>query len=761
MASSKGGKNGNDDIFFPSNVVPAKKAAQEQWKRDWVEAMRRYSYLCFSPEDSENFRYAQGRVFETEFNHVTQLYFQPNSKKVLPSKIRQVNAISHILNRIIGKVDAMDLKFSATAINEDAVNAKLDKLATDVTERITRHTRQQAGVAELVGQPMEEGDDVPESIDDILGINPTNFHEENEINVSLGLKYLLTKKRGHLKYKLNHQVFYNYLCTRKMAFDNYVQNGDPDGRSIDPRYLIYDLESGSPFIQDGRFCGYYFPCTPQQIIDMCPEMSSTDLDKLDAMSKLFANGRLTGVTSAYWYADTDTNMYFLNCWKMYWKAVKWTKCVIEENPLDKDNPYIFYVDDKTEPDLRKGQKVEYRPINTWFECIRVGEDIFYQPREIPNQQRPMDEPSEAKAPIDGIIDNLPCVVELLKPLQALRIECFYSLERLIGQAKGKVLIVDEATEEDGQDNLYNMMAFNVYKVNSAKEGDQQLGVNNFMQPKEIDMGLSTAVNDLMRFVAFLDQQMALITGINEPAQGIIKSDTGLGVMQAAQESAQLTLEPYYNVFYTVAEQILQSQCNLMKQAWGGRKKIGYILGDHAKTFFSLDPTKDWQLDDYGIFIENGVSSQKQKELVLKMASQLLPIAKEPKMALSIIKMFNAASGAEAEQIFEKGIDAIEIMNKQAQAFEAAEAEKRDKAVVQVAGLKAQTEDAKNKTAETVATIQAQATKEVAGMKIAHQEDAEVVKYQNKVAEETAKGIIEKELIEHQARVAPKKEESKK
>jgi len=73
---------------------------------------------------------------------------------------------------------------------------------------------------------------------------------------------------------------------------------------------------------------------------------------------------------------------------------------------------------------------------------------------------------------------------VLEQLDAMKKIAVYSTERLIGQAKGKILIVDEATEEDGQ----------------------QLGANKHIEPKEIDLGLSQAVSDLMRFIGFLDMQ---------------------------------------------------------------------------------------------------------------------------------------------------------------------------------------------------------------------------------------------------------------
>jgi len=754
----KDAKSSDEGLFFPSNIVPAEEEAQTSWGRQWVEAIRRYSYFTVNQtRDCELYNYAQGKVNDADFAHVTEMFFDNKSagaggiRRALPSKLRPVNSINHLLTRIIGKVDAVDLNFTANAVNEDAITKKFENFSDSVVDKATRFIRQQTQVGEIVGQPLVEGDDIkPEKAEEIEAMHITNFREENEINVSYGLKYLLTKKRGNLKWKLNHKMLYNYLITGKMAFDNYIEYGDPGGFCVDSRYLIYDLESGSPFIHDGRFNGYWFPSTPQQVIEMCPELSEDDLTSLDNLSKMFLAGKTT--TNGYWYKDGDVGMYYLNCYKIYWKAVKWTKMIIEDNPIDKSNPFMFFVGDEEKP--KEGQKVEYRPINTWWECTRIGEDIYYQCREIPGQQRPMDSPSESWSPLTGFVDDLPSPVQVLQPFDAMKKIGFYSLERLIGQAKGKILIVDEATEEDGQQNLYNMMAFNVYKINSAKEGEQQLGGNKHIEPKEIDLGLSQAVGDLMRFIAFLDMQMALVSGINEAAQGVTKSDTGLGVTQAAIEASQLTLQPYYYNFYNMCETVLQSQANLMKKAWGGKSKIGWILGDKAQEFFRIDPKSDWHLDDYGIFVQTGVRSEQNKQLILKMAEQLLPTVQEPEMALSIIKMFNAASGTEAEKILEKGIEAVAKIRKETQAFQSQQQEQALQIQAQSAQIKAQSDKDKADALKQVAIINAQSAEAIADKKLGHSEDMNSVKFKQDVLAEVAKHLLAQDMQVSEAELQP-------
>lgn len=680
-------------LEFPSFIVPANEDEFDIWIQQMTDAIIISGQHCLSERDNRLFKYAQARVDESEFDHITKLYINPNNKrfnKVLPAKIRQVNALAHLLNRAVGKVDAYDLKYSCVVVNEDAVTQKLEDLSADVAEKLTRAARQTGNVSAILGRPLDEQDElpIPTSVEDVT---LSTWQQTNEELVTKGLKYLIKKKSNFLKYKFNHQGLYNYFVTGKMAFDTFIDLDDPQAESIDPRFLIYDLNSTSPFIQHGRFAGYYFNCSPQELLDRCPEMDDAQVKYLNETQDSFKKGNIKyGVDYPEYYVDSDINALFFNCYRIYFKASKRVRVKISPNRFDADNPHIHFVDDKEKASEDKGDKIEYRYINTLYEVTKFG-NKYYQPREIPGQFVPNDAPAERELPLCGIIADIPSIVELAEPLQNMRIQCFYALERLIGQAKGKILVVDEAIEEDGPDNLYNMMAFQVYKINTAKEGEMQQfnGSSGYMQPKEIDMGLSSAVNDLMRMVAFIDQNLYMITGMNDTFQGVVKSDQGLGVTQTAIEQAQMTLQPYYSDYYSVIEMTLQSLCNLMRPAWGGKDKTAYFLGDKGYEFFSLKADMAWHLDQYGVFVENNVGSNQRREYMINMASQLLPIAKDPELALSVIKMFNSSSAAEAERIFEQGINAMKRLRDEENKF----AQTQQQAAMQQAGAIAQDKSA--------------------------------------------------------------------
>lgn len=751
------GNKGAGAFEFPSDIIPEDEEEYQQWMKQWSTAIYRYGTMCLDERDIENYRHAQGVLDESEFDHLTKLYCNPTSKKVLPVRIPRVNALPRIVNDIVGQADEQNLSWNVAVVNEEAISVKLEKLVEIQTKDLTRLARQQAGVTEMMGRPLVEGDDnTPVDITEVESRNISTFHQENEINISKGLKYLLAKKTSNFRYKLVHQGLYNYIITGKMAFDTMIGLADPDIEPIDSRTLVYDLESNSPFIQKGRFGGYYYGITPQEVIDKCPNLTEAEVEKIQEMTRMFRQGELRGGRSSYWFRHKQYNSLYFNGMKQYWKGLRKKLVKLSPNPFDEENPHIHFVSEDEMKQWKKktrqlkengiedtsGVTFEYRYFNVIFECNRLTEDICYQMREMPNQLIDEDEPSEQELPLIGIVDDIPSIIELTKALDILRVEAFTTISRLANQTVGKILIVDQATEEDDEDNIYNMMAFRVYRINSAKEGELQTGKVP-VQPKEIDLGLSSAVSDLMRWIAFIDQNILQITGMNEQYQGNVKSDQGLGVTQLANQSAQRALQPYFATFYTVVEQTLQRVVDLMRPAWAGKTVTKYWMGDKMAEWFSLDPATEWHADKYGLFLQNTVIDEKRHQFMVQMASQLLPIAKDPEMALAVIKMFNSDSSAEAEQIFSKGIDAMKKLQAEEMKMRQAEMDQRNQAMVQASQIKDKTEAAKNQTVITKTGMEQEGETNRLQMQMDFDADAGTVNYKNEINQKIVDNLLEK------------------
>lgn len=748
-------------IGFPSDVVPSKKDYDpsikgsfdpvEKWSRDYTDAIIGASQGCYSLKDRENFAYAQGSVPESDFDYITKLYANPAlPDRVLPGRIRQINSISYIINKIVGKYTTEELDYSATVVNREGYEEKKDEQAQLIAERLARFTRQKSGINEILGQPIEVEDMItPEHIDQIKGMDFEKYKTESEINVSKAVHWLLSDSMKGLQYKLTNQLLYYYIVTGKMGVDVYRGVEDPEIAIVHPEHLIYDLSSMSPFIQKGRYAGYYYTATPQEIIDKCPELTQDDVDYLESIMENFSMA-WGGKDYEIWLTENCTpgcgwfvqhGTLYIECYRLYWKALKWVRVKITPNKMDADNPHIHFIGEGDT--IGKNDRSELRCTTTLWECTKLGGKIYYQCREIPNQIINEDTPSERELPMKGIVDFNPCLVDILKPLEAMKISAFYSIDRLVGQAKGNILIVDEASENDSTDNYYNMTAHSVWRTNSAIEGYMQLSGGRYMEPKVFDMGMSKTVTELMNFVGFLDATMIRVSGTNEAYMGIINADTGLGTQQNAIQQAQLSTYPFISSWYNVIQSSLQEMCDLLPICWRSKDKVKYYIGARGAEFFQLKTDSGWHMHKYGLVLQNKIKAINQKNTLMAMAQQLLPTTTDPTFALALIKMVNAPSVAEAEEIFEKGVEAINKLKQEQMKVQQEQFAATQQTQMAMADKQAQIDMISATAPMETAKINWEYKLKSEEQKLRHKEDEMTVKYQNEIGKSVADAEISK------------------
>lgn len=657
---------------------------QWTWAVQFSNALINYGRTSLTNRDQFLYEYANATVRDGEFTHITELYSGGMGKQ-LPAYLRQVNRAPAVLNRLVGEADSAGLRFSVSVVNSDAVNEKQNKHAEEMAAMLTRMARQQAGVAQILGKPVEPQDQQPQEMpEDFSKFNFNTYHIEEEVMVKRGLDYLMRKPDAAFKYKFSHMGFRNYITTSKMCFEVWDDIEDPNITSVDSRDLFYILSPSSPFIHHGMGAGRYFAATPQELIDMMPEMSADQVEKLRSLAVNYQGGQmgaeLVQNNGCFEVKLRNKVQYlYLHCWKFNFRATKRVRVQVVENKYDLDNPHIKYVSDKDNVD---GAKYEYRYVEEVWEGYKYGADGYYQLRPIPNQHLVGDYLDKKTLNFVGIVDPNPSLVQLIQPFESLRIQVFYAIERLMAQVQGKILCVDEANESDSADNAYNMKVYSVYRYNSAKEGDQQLmtpgGAKNLNKPEVLDLGLSSAITDLLRFVAFLDQNVEAITGINGARTGQVKSDTGAAQQEQATAQSAMQTAPYFSTYYTIVQMTLEKVCEQMQRSWGGKSIIKNFMGENGMELLNLMSESEWHLARHGVFLENSASDDAIKDKIYNLAQALMPIQTSPDLALSLIQMINSNSAKEATAIFKRGVDAMNKINSQvSQSNQQAQAAKQE------------------------------------------------------------------------------------
>lgn len=760
---------------YPSNIVPDNEADKKRWMQQWVDAICFHSYYCFNyGRDVLNFQYARGEVPSTEFDHIVNMFKKEGAmskggyKKVLPAKVRNFNKIAVILNRGTSTALTNGLRFTVRVSNQDAIEQKLDDLSDKAAEKLTRMARQGANVAQQVGVPIVKGDNIER--DDIEQVRKMNYDSEaleSEVVINKCLQWLLANQQMNYTYKFIHQCFYNYRVTRKMAVEVLIQNGNPDFISIQPQQLIYDLNWHSPFVHQGTVAGHWFYSTPQEIRSLCPNMSKEEFDEVDKRCRTFGAGYAPPIGEEWWYqagqkatggmAATPNKCIVF---KIYWKGLQSKRAKVTPNPIDEDNPHVHFLNGERRPnedkkewkarvendnycDPDKGEYITEKETEVLFECTRIANCSYQNMREVPDQYIDPNAPSLRELPIIGVVDPNPCVTDLVVPTMNLMIQLYFTLERLAGQAEGKQIVVDKANIDQNEDFFYNRKAFNVIYIDSSKEGDAQLFSNQKgggQIPTEIDSGMSTAVNDILRLITFLNQEMNAIIGSSDAAQGEIKSDqTGIATRNATQQ-AQLSMMPYFDIWYTWVGMVMQSLEKRIKSAWAGSEKAFMIAGAKGMEYFKL-PDTEWHNNTHDIYMENSVRSDQAIQMMTQFAEKLLPISEDPMLALSIMKMTRSSSSAEAEEIFTKGVAAMNKVKAEA----ADQGNKKEVALAQAAqhleDTKLQRTREELASNERIAEMKIASTESIEAAKITHKEDEQDIAHDQSVKAKIVDSIL--------------------
>ncbi len=758
MNSTETEKKEVNAITFPEYIVPAKtkgaktkeECDQHKWAMDYMQSLFRYSNFTQRKDIKRLYQYAEAKVDVSEFDHITKFYCADGSgiEKVIPAYIRDVNLIPSVLNRLIGEANTQPLKYSVNAVNADAVIQKLEKFVGDVSEKVARMTRQNSGIDKLLGTPLYEEDEqivLPKEIEEM---SFANYRENDEIMMQKGLNYLMKKTgNSNLRYKLTNQCYKDYLTCSEMAAHAFVDMDDPNIERIDPRDLGYILSPNSPFIHHGMAAWYYFYDTPQGMIDRFPDLSEEHVMELKNLASSFKNGDLHSgnidqkCSGGFIQTENGFSALYIRAMFANWRAGKRVRVKINVNKFDKDNPHVHFVDDS---DNSPNSKYESRYYTELWQGYMIGTTIFHKLDPLPGQNMVGDSPREKDLNIIGIVDSTPSIAALIQPIQALRIQAFYAVERLMSQIQGNVLVIDESIDSNSENNLYNMRVNGIWKINTAQEGDLQLGTSNpnAMKPQVMDMAGSVAIQQLMNFISFLDMNTTLMTGINDARQGFLKSDTGLGLQQNATIASQMTTQPYTTTWYMVCQIALQKMLDLMKPAWSGKEYVRYFMGDAGFELLNIK-NNGWESNVYGVFIENSASDEQLKAKVIAMAERVLPTSNDPDMALAVIEMINGSNSNEAIRIFRQGVENIKKVQAQQQEQAAAMQQQQQQVIMGQAQVKAQTEAQKVQGGITEATIAANAQIKTTEMKIEGKGELTDVQKQNKMDEMLAQNELAK------------------
>jgi hypothetical protein len=715
------------DGIFPKQNIPDSQKTKE-WCKENIRAMLGYQNYTtkFNRErkkDYENYLLYNG-VFDTKtFEYVTNTYG-------ISSPARLVNhpIIAPKIDLLVGEFMSQPLEFTVEAINEAAVNKKLDRKVAIVAEKIMRGVRREMEAElEISFEDQDVGvQEMPEDIDKFLKLNG---REQVEQLVYLGIQHLIQK------YQLQHvfkQGLYDMSIVSKGFYHVTIKNGDPVPRRVDPRTLIYDMNSDVESLQDSSWVAEERFLTVSEVIDEFGDFLTQD--EIVRIEKMRYEGQnsLERYNKPYqwYYKDDSSSPMRIRVIRGVWKSIKMLKVKLSENKYDPERPFRKILPDDYK--IRKGDNVEKKAYNDLWTCTMIGHDIVIDARSMPNQVRREENFSETKLPYIGIIKNnvdgiTLSIVDSLKNIQILYNIVMYHIELTLARSGGKAVVYDTSQKPNGvslDDVFYHAKNSGVIPINTKQEGNQVGGFNQFQQ---IDFTLSNSVQQLINLKMMLEDTAEKLTGISRAREGFTKSGSAVGVNERSVMQSSLVTQPLVANHVRTIDMVFNYMSDLMKICWGDGKKTVHFMGEQGAEMMKM--MGDIKNNDYSIWVNNSSKDRQMKDKIEAMGQQILS-GGGAEGFLQMIKVSNAINAKDAEVILEQGIEAMQQQQMAMQEQQAAAQEQMAQVEQAKAEADAHLRKAELDTKIQVAQINADAMIEATRLKIEGGQETQDFRHQH-------------------------------
>ena len=699
-------------IFPPQFVLESEKT--EEWANKWVDAVVSYMAYIDSPyhnsrlNDIQNYNIYNGSLELQDFKYITEQYGM-----AYPARLVNYPIISPKIDLLVGEElrRPMDIKVSTT--NKEAVLRKEDVKVNLIMKKLTEEIHQEFKDATGIALPAITEMEIPEDIDLYMRYN---YREMVEETAQDGLEYLMQKYHYRDIFK---EGFRDLLVTGKEFFKVYDHNGDPYVRRVDPRSVVYEINSNSDYLDDASWVGEERYLSYSEILDeFRDELTREDLEELSAMYQIGGYDDLSAYNSQFdWIDYQEGQEVKIRVVSVEWKSIKTLKFKVSENKFNPEKPFMKAVADDYKP--RRREQLVTRYVDDIWEATKIGGKILVRARRRPNQVRSVDDAGSTQLSYVGCVRNnttgrAVSMVDLLKNIQMLYNIVMYQIELAMARSGGKAVVYDVSQLPtnlgmDMQTVLYHLKTDGIIPINSKEEGNQLASFNQFQQ---IDFTLSNSVQQLINLKMMLEQTAGQISGVLPQREGAVGQYEYVGnVQRSVVQSATIT-ESWFYSHSQVKKRVFEKVCNLMKVSWANGKKSSYILADGAYKFLSIMP--DVSLQDYGIFIGDSGKDDAMRQQLQGIAQAALQGGQAT--LLDIIKVIKADTFTEAEHILERAME--EIKKEQAGQAQQQQAimEAQQAASQAEFERQVQLEQIKNQAKVEVARIQSETDLKIADMK---------------------------------------------
>lgn len=357
-------------------------------------------------------------------------------------------------------------------------------------------------------------------------------------------------------------------------------------------------------------------------------------DVLTRFSKLEDNDRLKlkeGFESIGGNSNDGNNKGFraingipaVEVYILQWKNTKtqYTKVTkVKDGPDYRRDITERYLDKKKEydRDVKNGKyEIEVSYHDDLWQGVRIDQDIYTEIERTESQIQRLTSNNKYRAEYDyvnflfGTVNGIRMSLQgLISGLSEVNNIIMHMIVREIKKMKGKVFVYDEAVKpkhKNMKSIFFDITENGVITINSSAEGnfsntDVQNAIN-FVQ--ELDLGLSSSFDILLKVKNDVENTMDRTTGINDSREGQSPvSQTATGTISNIEASRSITRDIFYGhqmfmnrLFSNLAEKTKLNEEYLNSN----RAKI--LLGDNGINF--LKASSDLMFDDFDIKFTDG------------------------------------------------------------------------------------------------------------------------------------------------------------
>ena len=425
--------------------------------------------------------------------------------------------------------------------------------------------------------------------------------------------------------------FKDALICGEEIYSIEIFGGEPSLRRINPKNLSTIRSGGSWKIEDsdiivedsylsiGEVLDRYYDYLTQAEVNaietgysteqagrggklLRPELYNPNIEFVDlsSMNSADMDKWLTTVSGAY---DADGNVRVT---RVVWAGMRKLGIIYrfnENGELEKD-----IVPEQYKPNAELGEEVKWVWVKEWYECTKIGPDIYVKMQPCDIQMRHRDNLSESNPGIIGSVYNTndsvgKGLIGLGKDWQYLWNTFMYRTELAYTKDLGNVgalpmhLLPDGFTLDAAMYWTMNMGWLPIDAFNQGQEGFAKGKLAGGMSGMPTSFNLSQAgqIQNNIQFLQMIKQEVDNLTGITPQRMGSIDNrETVGGVERSVIQSSHIT-EEWFSIHDNTKVRALRA---LLEAA-----KIAYRDMKFTREFVMDDGTKSLLEFDYDVFVE--------------------------------------------------------------------------------------------------------------------------------------------------------------